>query len=82
VYDGEAFFEEKRQQVPTRHLVRFGDEGDVHAHAGQQGARFLLFSGKPLHEPVAWSGPIVMNTQEELDLAFREYREGTFIKHG
>lgn len=43
--------------------------------------RFLLFSGKALHEPIAWGGPIVMNTREELDLAFDELRRGTFIKH-
>ncbi len=43
--------------------------------------RFLLVSGRPLKEPVAWHGPIVMNNQEELDLAFEEYRNGTFIKH-
>jgi redox-sensitive bicupin YhaK (pirin superfamily) len=43
--------------------------------------RFLLISGKPLGEPVAWYGPIVMNTQEELRIAFEEYQNGTFIKH-
>jgi hypothetical protein len=43
--------------------------------------RFLLVSGKPLGEPVAWYGPIVMNTQEELRIAFEEYQNGTFIKH-
>ena len=42
--------------------------------------RFLLVAGKPLNEPIAWGGPIVMNTTEELDLAFEEYRRGTFIK--
>ena len=45
-------------------------------------ARFLLISGKPLGEPIAWYGPIVMNTQEELRLAFEEYQRGTFLKHG
>jgi redox-sensitive bicupin YhaK (pirin superfamily) len=45
------------------------------------GTRFLLISGKPLGEPVAWYGPIVMNTQEELRLAFEEYERGTFLKH-
>jgi hypothetical protein len=43
--------------------------------------KFLLISGKPIGEQVAWYGPIVMNTQEELELAFREYQDGTFIKH-
>ncbi len=44
--------------------------------------RFLLISGKPIGEPVAWYGPIVMNTQQELQIAFEEYNNGTFIKHG
>ncbi|OQY12985.1 MAG: hypothetical protein B6I30_03685 [Desulfobacteraceae bacterium 4572_187] len=43
--------------------------------------RFLLISGKPIGEPVAWYGPIVMNTQEELRIAFEEYKQGTFIKY-
>jgi len=47
----------------------------------EKGARFILIAGRPLHEPVAWGGPIVMNTREELSLAFRELDEGTFIKH-
>jgi len=46
-----------------------------------QGMRFLLVSGKPLAEPVAWAGPIVMNTREELKTAFEEYQNGTFLKH-
>ena len=49
--------------------------------AGPEGIRFLLVSGKPLEEPVAWYGPIVMNTQEELRLAMNELQSGTFIKH-
>nr|WP_256360053.1 pirin-like C-terminal cupin domain-containing protein [Methanococcoides sp. NM1] len=48
------------------------------ATAGNKGLRFLLVSGKPINEPVAWYGPIVMNTQEELKVAFEEYRNGTF----
>jgi redox-sensitive bicupin YhaK (pirin superfamily) len=48
--------------------------------AGEDGIRFLLVSGKPLEEPVAWYGPIVMNTQEQLRKAFRELEEGTFLK--
>ena len=49
-------------------------------HAGDAGIRFLLVSGTPLQEPVAWYGPIVMNTQEELRQAFAELRDGTFLK--
>jgi len=62
-------------------LVLFEDGGEMVAAAGDTGARFLLISGKPLGEPVAWQGPIVMNTQAELQVAFEEYRQGTFIKH-
>jgi len=61
-------------------LVLFGDGERVHLHALDRPVRFLLISGQPLHEPIAWRGPIVMNTQEELDVAFREYHDGTFIK--
>jgi len=48
--------------------------------AGEQGIRFLLVSGKPLQEPVAWRGPIVMNTQQELRQAFQELNDGTFLR--
>jgi redox-sensitive bicupin YhaK (pirin superfamily) len=62
-------------------LVLF-DEGDQLAvSAAGEPLRFLLLTGKPLNEPVAWRGPIAMNTQAELELAFREYREGTSIKN-
>lgn len=53
----------------------------VAVETGEQAVRFLFISGMPLNEPVAWYGPIVMNTQEELRVAFEEYRTGTFIKH-
>ena len=53
----------------------------VEVRSGNQGARFVLLAAKPLHEPVAWGGPIVMNTNEELDQAFKELDNGTFIKH-
>jgi hypothetical protein len=63
-------------------LVLFDSGDEVTVEAGEQGIRFLLVSGKPLEEPVAWHGPIVMNTQEQLQEAFAEYQAGTFLKHG
>jgi redox-sensitive bicupin YhaK (pirin superfamily) len=57
------------------------DNQAIVVQAGAAGARFILLSGKPLMEPISWGGPIVMNTREELDLAFRELENGTFIKH-
>ena len=60
--------------------LRAGDE--VTVQAGDDGIRFLLVSGKPLEEPVAWYGPIVMNTQEQLRDAFNQLQEGTFLKEG
>ena len=54
--------------------------GEVHALIGENGVRFLLISGTPIKEPVAWHGPIVMNSQEELRQAFNELNNGTFIK--
>ena len=62
-------------------VVLFGDGASVTARATAPGARFLLVSGKPLGEPIAWRGPIVMNTDEELRVAFEEYHAGTFVKH-
>ena len=63
-----------------RSLVLF-DRGDqVTVQAGEQGIRFLLVSGRPIEEPVAWYGPIVMNTEAELRQAFQEFRNGTFIR--
>ncbi len=67
--------------VGSESLVLLGDGDQVTVSAEDEPARFLLVSGKPIHEPVAWYGPIVMNTQEELRIAFAEYRDGTFIKH-
>jgi redox-sensitive bicupin YhaK (pirin superfamily) len=64
-----------------RSLIVFDRGDEVTVQAGEQGIRFLLVSGKPLEEPVAWYGPIVMNTEAELRQAFQEFREGTFIKH-
>ncbi|HTL52626.1 MAG TPA: pirin family protein [Planctomycetota bacterium] len=64
----------------NRSLVLFDRGDEVSVQAGPEGIRFLLVSGQPLQEPVAWRGPIVMNTQEELRQAFSELRSGTFLK--
>ena len=69
-----------RDMSGDRTLVRFGTGDEVTVQAGEQGVRFLLISGAPIQEPVAWHGPIVMNTREELHQAFTELRNGTFIK--
>ncbi len=63
-------------------LVLFDRGDEIVVQAGPEGIRFLLVSGKPLEEPVAWYGPIVMNTQEELRQAMSELHDGTFIRHG
>jgi len=62
-------------------LILFEEGDHVAVSTEDEAVRFLLISGKPLKEPVAWQGPIVMNTQEELKIAFEEYRQGTFVKH-
>src|SRR3989442_1295037 len=69
-----------REQTGNRSLVVFDSGDEVTVQAGEQGIRFLLVSGKPIEEPVAWYGPIVMNTQAELQQAFTELNNGTFIK--
>jgi quercetin 2,3-dioxygenase len=69
-----------REQTGNRSLVLFDRGDEMTVQAGDEGIRFLLVSGKPLEEPVAWHGPIVMNTQAELQKAFTELRAGTFIK--
>jgi len=75
-------FEEKACAILLSASSEKEDESDeIIVKSGDLGARFLLIAGKPLKEPVAWGGPIVMNTEEELDLAFRELNSHTFIKH-
>ncbi len=76
-----SFSGDKDRRARAEDLVLFKDGDEVVARSGKAGVRFLLVSGRPLNEPVAWRGPIVMNTEEELDLAFREYWAGTFVKH-
>ncbi|MFV0514507.1 MAG: pirin family protein [Jhaorihella sp.] len=69
-----------RDPSGDRTLIRFGSGDEITLQAGDEGVRFLLISGAPINEPVAWHGPIVMNTREELAQALRELREGTFIR--
>jgi redox-sensitive bicupin YhaK (pirin superfamily) len=68
--------------IGNRSLVLFDRGDEVIVQAGDEGVRFLLVSGRPIEEPVAWYGPIVMNTQTELQRAFEELRAGTFIRPG
>jgi redox-sensitive bicupin YhaK (pirin superfamily) len=69
-------------EANNRSLVLFDRGDEIVIEAGDDGVRFLLVSGQPLEEPVAWYGPIVMNTQEQLQQAFAELQEGTFLRHG
>jgi redox-sensitive bicupin YhaK (pirin superfamily) len=79
---GANYFDfERRCVCGNRSIILFDDGDEVAVAAPKSAVRFLLISGAPIGEPVAWYGPIVMNTQEELRLAFDEYQKGTFIKH-
>jgi len=80
VAEGESYFDQERgRRIADRHLVLFHDGDAITVRAGA-GLRFLLVSGRPIHEPIAWRGPIVMNSQQELRVAFQELDRGTFIK--
>jgi len=80
---GANYFDFPRRCVcGAEHLVLYGDGDAVSVTTQDKPVRFLLVSGRPIREPVAWYGPIVMNTQEELRIAFEEYEAGTFIKQG
>jgi redox-sensitive bicupin YhaK (pirin superfamily) len=81
-FEGVSYFDLERDPfVDDGKLALFEDGEEVVVSTEDEAVRFLLISGKPLGEPVAWSGPIVMNTQEELRVAFEEYRQGSFVKH-
>jgi redox-sensitive bicupin YhaK (pirin superfamily) len=83
VIEGKGLFDQQKDQaVGNGTICLFADGDQVKITTGNEPVRFLLISGKPIGEPVAWHGPIVMNTDEELETAFEEYRNGTFIKHG
>jgi redox-sensitive bicupin YhaK (pirin superfamily) len=79
---GTNYFDFSRSnKLNNETLVLFDDGDEVLVTTGDKPVRFLLLSGKPIKEPVAWYGPIVMNTQDELRIAFEEYQNGTFLKH-
>jgi len=80
IFDGAGFFTENKPIVSKKQLVLF-DQGDMlEVQASEQGVRFLLLSAHSLREPLVWGGPIVMNTRDELNQAFREIEDGTFIQ--
>jgi quercetin 2,3-dioxygenase len=84
IAEGEGFFDpaNPRAAISADTLVLYGAGNTVAVTTDRKPVRFLLVAGKPLGEPVAWRGPIVMNTQAELRTAFEEFERGTFVKHG
>jgi redox-sensitive bicupin YhaK (pirin superfamily) len=82
VTEGRGHFDETKQNpIGNGMICLYADGDDISVTTDEDPVRFLLVAGKPLGEPVAWYGPIVMNSDEELKLAFEEYRNGTFLKH-
>ncbi|MHA2249091.1 MAG: pirin family protein [Candidatus Kariarchaeaceae archaeon] len=82
VLDGDAYFDhDKSSRLDKDNLVVFNEGDQLNISTTDNHSRFLLMSGEPIGEPVAWHGPIVMNTREELIHAFKEMNNGTFIKH-
>lgn len=81
VFQGQGMFGSTgRKTVSEKRAVLFGPGNHLQVVAGEEGIRFILLKAKPLKEPIAWGGPIVMNTKEELDLAFAQLDDNTFIK--
>ncbi|MCJ7471335.1 MAG: pirin family protein [Actinobacteria bacterium] len=80
VINGEGYFDITQKEFLEGQLGLFGKGEEVQVTSGKHGVRFILISGKPIGEPITWRGPIVMNSEEELDQAFEEYRNGSFIK--
>ncbi len=78
--EGGGNFDTSSQPLETRTAAVFGPGDTLSVTSGPKGARFMVFYGKPLREPIAWGGPIVMNTEDELQMAFTELRYGSFIK--
>lgn len=82
VIQGRGFFDiEKSQIIGSEHLIIFTDGDKMMIETEEEPVHLLLISGDPIGEPIAWYGPIVMNTEEELRTAFKEYQNGTFLKY-
>jgi redox-sensitive bicupin YhaK (pirin superfamily) len=81
LFEGNGYFgEESEELIKSENVILFENIENITIESANIPLRFLFVSGKPIDEPIAWGGPIVMNTQKELDLAFREFHNGTFIK--
>lgn len=80
IIDGEGTFDEDNNIISQKNAILFTLGETIRVTSGDKGIRFLLLEGKPLKEPIAWGGPIVMNTQEELNKAFDDLEKNTFIK--
>jgi redox-sensitive bicupin YhaK (pirin superfamily) len=81
VFHGSAKIGVEKLHINSKTALRFNNAGPLHIST-EKGTRFILAEGKPLAEPIAWGGPIVMNTREQLGKAFEEYENGIFLKHG
>ncbi|HOY67232.1 MAG TPA: pirin family protein [Candidatus Ozemobacteraceae bacterium] len=81
LFEGSGTFGTHTTPIESHRAVLFGEGRELVVKAGPEGLRFMLFAGKPLREPIAWGGPIVMNTREELRQAFAEIDNNTFIRH-
>ncbi|MDD1778147.1 MAG: pirin family protein [Candidatus Helarchaeota archaeon] len=82
IIEGQGYFDsDKKKLLGAESILLFNDGDAVQIITEDNPVRALIISGKPLNEPIAWSGPVVMNTWEEIQVAFAEYREGTFIKY-
>ncbi len=83
IFEGSADIgKTEKVKSPAGTLLLMGEGDNIEIVTGDKNVRFLFISGKPLNEDIAWNGPIVMNTREELEIAFREYSNGTFLKNG
>lgn len=81
IFEGHAIFEEESDEIINdKQALLFGEGNKIYVETRDSNVRFILLAGKPLKEPIAWAGPIVMNTEEELVIAFAEIDNNTFVK--